>query len=105
IVASVGTGVATFASLQRTIGNAEVARLMATTHLQRQALTSTTATDLHVGSRGPAVMDVQQKMNALGAHPPLAMDGKFGPLTRTAVIRFQRAHASDGLSPTGVVDT
>ncbi len=49
-------------------------------------------------------MDLQQKLNGLGTRPRLAVDGKYGPKTRSAVLRFQRAHAAEGLSPTGVVD-
>ena len=40
---------------------------------------------LHVGMRGRDVAAVQRKVHA-------AADGVFGPRTRAAVIRFQRAH-------------
>ncbi|MEW5988084.1 MAG: peptidoglycan-binding protein [Chloroflexota bacterium] len=52
------------------------------------------------GSRGPAVEELQQKLNADGADPPLVVDGIFGPLTRAAVVAFQQRH---GLSADGVV--
>lgn len=50
---------------------------------------------LRRGSRGPAVMDLQTRLNAWmaqGTPPrgaPLAVDGVFGPLTDGAVRRFQ----------------
>jgi len=52
------------------------------------------------GSRGPAVEELQQKLNADGATPPLVADGIFGPLTRVAVVAFQRKY---DLSPDGIV--
>ena len=52
------------------------------------------------GSNGPAVEELQQKLNQAGASPPLVVDGIFGPLTRAAVVAFQQANA---LSPDGVV--
>lgn len=55
---------------------------------------------LRLGSTGPAVQELQQLLNAAGVHPPLVVDGSFGPATRAAVIWFQRAH---GLDPDGVV--
>jgi len=42
------------------------------------------------GHRGPVVKDLQQRLNAAGADPPLKDDGAFGPLTRGAVEQFQR---------------
>ena len=71
---------------------------------QLKAAVADAPAELRYGSRGPAVMDLQQKLNALGARPALAVDGKFGPKTRRAVIRFQAAHAGDGLRRTGIVD-
>ncbi len=48
---------------------------------------------LSQGSRGAAVMDVQRRVK-------VTVDGRFGPLTRAAVVRFQRAH---GLAADGIV--
>jgi peptidoglycan hydrolase-like protein with peptidoglycan-binding domain len=42
------------------------------------------------GHRGPVVKNLQQRLNAAGADPPLKDDGAFGPLTRGAVEQFQR---------------
>ena len=44
------------------------------------------------GSTGPAVEELQQKLNAAGATPPLVADGVFGPLTAAAVRAFQQQH-------------
>ena len=47
------------------------------------------------GSRGPAVEELQQRLNnAPSTEVPtlLETDGKFGPLTKQAVIEFQTAH-------------
>jgi hypothetical protein len=52
------------------------------------------------GSRGPAVEELQQKLNADGAAPALAADGIFGPLTRAAVVAFQQRY---GLGADGIV--
>lgn len=52
------------------------------------------------GSRGPAVRELQARLNAKGATPPLAVDGIFGPLTNRAVRAFQR---SRGLVADGIV--
>lgn len=53
---------------------------------------------LSVGSQGPAVVDLQTRLNQRGE--ALVPDGVFGSLTRAAVVRFQTA---SGLSPDGVV--
>jgi peptidoglycan hydrolase-like protein with peptidoglycan-binding domain len=42
-------------------------------------------TPLARGMAGPAVADLQRALNALGATPPLAVDGLFGPRTEAAV--------------------
>ena len=43
---------------------------------------------------------IQTRLNELGAQPPLAVDGAYGPKTRAAVIAFQ---TSKGLTPDGIV--
>lgn len=43
---------------------------------------------------------IQQKLNELGAQPPLTVDGAYGPRTRSAIIAFQ---SSRGLTADGVV--
>jgi len=40
-------------------------------------------------SSGPAVHELQQKLNTAGATPPLKDDGLFGPKTRAALQAFQ----------------
>lgn len=60
-------------------------------------LTSSQPT-VRLGSRGPAVALLQQKLNAKGYH--LATDGIFGPKTQAAVLSFQRAR---GLAVDGIV--
>ncbi|MET0417030.1 MAG: peptidoglycan-binding protein [Actinoplanes sp.] len=40
-------------------------------------------------TRGPAVRELQQKLNTAGAAPPLRDDGVFGPLTTAALHQFQ----------------
>jgi peptidoglycan hydrolase-like protein with peptidoglycan-binding domain len=54
---------------------------------------------LKLGSKGPAVKDVQEKLNATGA--ALIVDSIFGGQTKTAVMAFQ---SDQGLKATGVVD-
>jgi Transglycosylase-like domain/Putative peptidoglycan binding domain len=46
------------------------------------------ASVLHVGSRGPAVAALQRKLG-------IAADGVYGPQTRRAVMAFQRHHGLD----------
>jgi N-acetyl-anhydromuramyl-L-alanine amidase AmpD len=52
---------------------------------------------LRMGAAGPAVKMLQQALRAKGYR--LAVDGSFGPLTRTAVLAFQRRGrlAADGV--------
>ncbi|MFH1807100.1 MAG: peptidoglycan DD-metalloendopeptidase family protein [Pseudomonadota bacterium] len=45
---------------------------------------------LRIGQQGPAVQELQQRLNAAGAQPPLDTDGKFGPNTDAAVRSFQQ---------------
>lgn len=47
-----------------------------------------------------SVLALQGYLNVLGARPPLALDGKFGPKTKAAVESFQR---SVELNPDGIV--
>lgn len=47
------------------------------------------------GSRGHSVKKLQERLNVLGASPPLTPDGIFGKLTRQAVLDFQQAHFTD----------
>jgi murein L,D-transpeptidase YcbB/YkuD len=35
---------------------------------------------------------LQTAINALGASPPLDVDGEYGPMTKDAVLQFQRTH-------------
>lgn len=55
---------------------------------------------LHLGSTGAWVSTLQHDLNAKGAHPPLVIDGDFGPKTLTAVTDFQRRA---GLKVDGIV--
>jgi hypothetical protein len=55
---------------------------------------------LKQGSSGPSVTDAQAKLNRVGADPPLAEDGIFGPKTRAAVVSFQ---SERGLLVDGVI--
>lgn len=45
------------------------------------------------GARGPAVMELQRKLNACVQANPIAADGIFGPATENRVKTFQKAHA------------
>jgi peptidoglycan hydrolase-like protein with peptidoglycan-binding domain len=55
--------------------------------------------DLQQGSRGGAVMKLQQQLQDLGYYNG-GIDGDFGPMTEAAVVQFQGAN---GLPQTGVV--
>ena len=52
------------------------------------------------GETGKRVSDLQARLNALGAKPPLKADGIFGPKTLAAVKAFQQAR---GLKVDGLV--
>jgi len=54
---------------------------------------------LRSGSQGEEVWQLQERLQALGYYTS-AVDGQFGPGTRTAVIAFQRQH---GLDADGIV--
>jgi len=57
--------------------------------------------NLSQGSVGPEVRTLQTELNRqLFPRPNLAVDGIFGPLTRNAVVAFQR---KAGLAPDGIV--
>jgi peptidoglycan hydrolase-like protein with peptidoglycan-binding domain len=115
--------VAAVAQMQQMVGNAQVQRFLETIgpvgngfHVQKDDSDADAAeegnpvapplagTTIHptvrVGSRGEAVEELQQKLNADGATPALVVDGIFGPLTRAAVVAFQQKY---GLSPDGIV--
>jgi peptidoglycan hydrolase-like protein with peptidoglycan-binding domain len=59
----------------------------------------TISVTLRVGSTGVAVRCLQARLNALG-YTAGPVDGSFGPMTRAAVVRFQRA---EGLPVDGIV--
>jgi len=52
------------------------------------------------GMGGEDVKKLQAMLNAQGAQPPLAADGKFGPKTEAALKAFQQAN---GIQQTGVL--
>jgi peptidoglycan hydrolase-like protein with peptidoglycan-binding domain len=45
---------------------------------------------LNQGTSGPAVEELQQKLNASGVAPQLEVDGQYGPLTGAGVRQFQQ---------------
>ncbi|HLY49351.1 MAG TPA: peptidoglycan-binding protein, partial [Solirubrobacteraceae bacterium] len=47
---------------------------------------------LEVGSQGPLVAALQRRLNEVLPFSHLAVDGIYGPLTRAAVVDFQRHH-------------
>ncbi len=60
------------------------------------------AVELHKGSRGPEVRNLQRDLNewrAQNGRPPIGVDGKFETETRDAVLDFQRAN---GLKDDGI---
>lgn len=57
---------------------------------------------LQVGSQGGLVAALQQRLNEVLPFSHLAVDGSYGPLTRSAVVNYQRHH---GLLADGKVDT
>jgi Domain of unknown function (DUF4157)/Putative peptidoglycan binding domain len=69
--------------------------------LQRQLSSAPAASPLiGLGSQGPAVEELQSRLNAAGADPALEIDGRFGEHTRGAVMMFQQ---SRGLVADGIV--
>lgn len=56
---------------------------------------------ISIGSRGSEVRTLQQQLKELG-YFKRTPTGKFGPLTKAAVIRFQK---DAGLTPNGIVDS
>lgn len=91
----------TLGDLQRLHGNAHVRRLLngtrarQTASVQRQPAATPT---LGPGSRGQAVVTLQQQLNSAGAS--LQPDGIFGGGTRAAVVTFQQRA---GLTADGIV--
>ncbi|OGZ95236.1 MAG: hypothetical protein A3A28_00580 [Candidatus Sungbacteria bacterium RIFCSPLOWO2_01_FULL_47_32] len=55
---------------------------------------------LSEGSRGEAVRTLQQKLRDLGYYMYPAITGYFGPITKAAVIAYQRGN---GIDPIGIV--
>lgn len=59
------------------------------------------STDAAVTSGGAmTTLEVQHNLNAMGATPPLKEDGKMGPLTKAAIVGFQKRV---GISADGIV--
>ena len=56
---------------------------------------------LELGSHGALVAALQRRLNDVLPFTHLALDGIYGPLTRGAVVNFQRQH---NLDATGAVD-
>ncbi|MFB2923756.1 MULTISPECIES: peptidoglycan-binding domain-containing protein [Aerosakkonema] len=56
--------------------------------------------ELRQGSKGPAVLELQQQLGQLG-YFNRRPTGNFGPLTKSAVISFQQ---NEGLTPNGIVE-
>jgi peptidoglycan hydrolase-like protein with peptidoglycan-binding domain len=96
------------AALQQLVGNQAVAAIFGGIGAQRldedgdpqapAAAGTSTHPTLRLGSRGPGVEELQQKLNGAGAD--LVVDGEFGPVTAEAVKAFQGSHAC---APDGVV--
>jgi len=57
---------------------------------------------LHVGSKGPEVSLVQKELKKC-VDTSLVVDGKFGPHTQAAVIKFQKAAGFKGRDVDGIV--
>ena len=70
-----------------------------TAHSSPAQAACTIGTTLRVGSTGVAVRCLQSRLNALG-YDAGPVDGWFGSMTRSAVVRFQRAK---GLTVDGIV--
>ncbi|HYT56315.1 MAG TPA: DUF4157 domain-containing protein [Verrucomicrobiae bacterium] len=69
--------------------------------LQRQLSSAPAAQPLiGLGAGGPAVEELQRRLNEAGTGPALDVDGMFGEHTRGAVMLFQQSH---GLVADGVV--
>ncbi|MBD2185834.1 peptidoglycan-binding protein [Planktothrix sp. FACHB-1355] len=56
--------------------------------------------ELRQGSKGPDVLELQEQLTQLG-YFNRRPTGSFGPLTKSAVIRFQQ---NEGLRPNGIVE-
>jgi len=89
--------------LQKLAGNSAVRELVSSPPaLQRWfgfgGVAAPTKPLLKKGSKGPEVLDLQKRLNELGA--AVIEDGDFGSLTKDAVIAFQRDYS---LTPDGVV--
>jgi peptidoglycan hydrolase-like protein with peptidoglycan-binding domain len=91
VAASEAAPVGAVVALQRTVGNAVVARL-----LQRDEVAEAPATvrkTIRFGSHGEDVLHLQSRLNrATEVTTHLAVDGVFGPKTLAAVKEFQAAH-------------
>ncbi len=96
--------------LQAQAGNAAVSELLAKNEalivqrwgaavLPAAAYAALAPPKLKLGSKGAAVKDLQEKLNAAGA--ALIVDSVFGGQTKTAVMAFQ---SDQGLKVTGIVD-
>jgi D-alanyl-D-alanine carboxypeptidase (penicillin-binding protein 5/6) len=68
----------------------------------RETIAPKSEPSLAPGDHGPAVEDLQRRLNArLEPSPALDLDGVYGDATRAAVTHFQRAR---GLGATGIAD-
>lgn len=91
-------GPATAEALTRSYLHDEPEPTVPTTSLPVSPPTSAPSNLLKLGSKGPAVVAVQEKLSTLGYRPGPA-DGLFGASTASAVLAFQKAN---GLERDGV---
>jgi peptidoglycan hydrolase-like protein with peptidoglycan-binding domain len=72
--------------------------MSATYELPEEIASTLTNPALYEGDFGTAVVELQKLLNARGAN--LLVDGFFGPVTKAAVIHFQKHY---GLVPDGAI--
>ena len=64
------------------------------------AVASPTPQNVPAAATSMSNVDIQKNLNILGAKPPLATDGKLGPMSIAAIKSFQASHglAADGVA-------
>lgn len=104
VFSKISVSLVLIAALTFLIGSTALAQSATTNHRTVTTIANACPPTIQQGSQGAAVVTLQNALHELyrdfddlsffensphNFHPPISVDGTFGPLTRTAVLDFQ----------------